>query len=166
MISKNSKIHRLTHWAFKIGMVWVLVMMILTVADVISRYVFSISVPGALEVSELLLAIFGMLGMAYTEHMGANVKVRILEKFLPRRAVLILDSLTFLMSLGIILLLVYGSWVMGIEEYGYKTATDSLGVPLYPFHFLLSVAAIVLAVELVVSLINSLHGAISKNSLS
>lgn len=166
MISKNSNIHRLTHWTFTAGMIWVLVMMLLTVADVTSRYFFSVSVPGAFELSELMLAVFGMLGIAYTEHMGANVKVRILEKFLPRRAVLVLDSLTYLLSLGIILVLVYGSWIMGIEEYHYKTASDSLGVPVYPFHFLLSLAAFVLAIELMVSLINSLHGAISKNSLS
>lgn len=166
MISKDSYIHRLTHWAFAADMVWVLVMMVLTAVDVAGRYAFSVAVTGSLELSELMLAVFGMLGMAYTEHMGANVKVRILENILPRRAVLALDSLTYLLSLGIILILVYGSWVMGIEEYHYKTASDSLGIPVYPFHFLLSVAAFVLAIELAVSLINSLHGAISKKLLS
>jgi TRAP-type C4-dicarboxylate transport system permease small subunit len=166
MISKDSYIHRLTHWAFAAGMVWVLVMMVLTAVDVAGRYAFSVAVTGSLELSELMLAVFGMLGMAYTEHMGANVKVRILENILPRRAILALDSLTYLLSLGVILILVYGSWVMGIEEYGYKTASDSLGIPVYPFHFLLSVAAFVLAIELAVSLINSLYGAISKKSQS
>lgn len=166
MISQNNIIHRLTHWAFSAGMIWVLVMMVLTAVDVTGRYAFSAPVPGSLELSEFMLAVFGMLGMAYTEHMGANVKVRILEKILPRRAVLVLDSLTYLLSLGVILLLVYQSWVMGIEEYHYKTASDSLGVPVYPFHFLLSIACLVLAIELLVSLINSLHGAVSKNSLS
>ncbi|MFH0995554.1 MAG: TRAP transporter small permease [Pseudomonadota bacterium] len=166
MISKNSVIHRMTHWTFSAGMIWVLVMMVLTTVDVTSRYVFSVSVPGGIELSELMLAVFGMLGMAYTEHMGANVKVRILENILPRRAILVLDSLTYLLSSSIILLLAYGSWVMGIEEYHYKTASDSLGIPVYPFHFMLSVAAFVLAIELTVSLINSLHGVFSKNSLS
>jgi TRAP-type C4-dicarboxylate transport system permease small subunit len=134
--------------------------------DVTGRYLFSAPVKGSLELSEFMLAVFGMLGMAYTQHMGANVKVRILEKFLPRRAVLALDSLTFALSLGVILLLVYQSWVMGIEEYHYRTASDSLGVPLYPFHFLLSLSCLVLAIELLVSLINSLHGVFAKNSLS
>ena len=166
MISQNNIIHRLTHWAFSAGMIWVLVMMVLTAVDVTGRYAFSAPVKGSLELSEFMLAVFGMLGMAYTQHMGANVKVRVLEKFLPRRAVLALDSLTFPLSLGVVLLLVYQSWVMGIEEYHYKTASDSLGVPVYPFHFLLSIACLVLAIELLVSLINSLHGAVSKNSLS
>ncbi|MDZ7599230.1 MAG: TRAP transporter small permease [Desulfobacterales bacterium] len=166
MISENNVIHRLTHWAFSAGMIWVLVMMALTAVDVTGRYLFSAPVKGSLELSEFMLAVFGMLGMAYTQQMGANVKVRILEKFLPRRAVLALDSLTFALSLGVILLLVYQSWVMGIEEYHYRTASDSLGVPLYPFHFLLSLSCLVLAIELLVALINSLHGVFAKNSLS
>ncbi|MFO7496122.1 MAG: TRAP transporter small permease [Desulfobacterales bacterium] len=165
MISENNVIHRLTHWAFSAGMIWVLVMMVLTAVDVTGRYLFSAPVKGSLELSEFMLAVFGMLGMAYTQQMGANVKVRMLEKFLPRRAVLALDSLTFALSLGVILLLVYQSWVMGIEEYHYRTVSDSLGVPLYPFHFLLSLSCLVLAIELLVSLINSLHGVFAKNSL-
>jgi TRAP-type mannitol/chloroaromatic compound transport system permease small subunit len=165
MISENNVIHRLTHWAFSAGMIWVLVMMVLTAVDVTGRYLFSAPVKGSLELSEFMLAVFGMLGMAYTQQMGANVKVRMLEKFLPRRAVLALDSLTFALSLGVILLLVYQSWVMGIEEYHYGTVSDSLGVPLYPFHFLLSLSCLVLAIELLVSLINSLHGVFAKNSL-
>jgi TRAP-type mannitol/chloroaromatic compound transport system permease small subunit len=163
MIPEDNIIHRLTGWAFSAGMVWVLVMMVLTAVDVTGRYLFSAPVKGSLELSEFMLAVFGMLGMAYTQRMGANVKVRILEKFLPRRAVLALDSLTFALSLGVVLLLVYQSWVMGIEEYHYGTTSDSLGVPLYPFHFLLSLASLVLALELLVSLVNSLRGVFAKN---
>lgn len=163
MISEDNIIHRLSDWAFSAGMIWVLVMMVLTAVDVTGRYLFSAPVKGSLELSEFMLAVFGMLGMAYTQRMGANVKVRILEKFLPRRALLALDSLTLSLSLGVILLLAYQGGVMGIEEYHYRTTSDSLGVPLYPFHFLLSLASLVLALELLVSLVNSLHGAFAKN---
>ena len=157
MISENNIIHRLTHWAFSLGMVWVLVMMILTAFDVGLRYTFSSPLPGTLELSEIMLALFGMLGMAYTEKMDANVKVEILEKVLPEKVIMIFKSITHLLSLSIILLLTWQSWVMGIEEYHYKTATDTLGVPLYPFHFLLSVASFILAVELFVKMVNSIH---------
>lgn len=161
MVSEKSAIHRLTYWAFSAGMIWVLLLMVLTAFDVASRYFFSKPVPGAIEVSGLMLAVFGMLGMAYTEHVGANVKVRILESVLPPRVMSLLDSLTTLLSLAIMLLLVYQSGLEGIEEYQYKTATDTLKIPVYPFYFLLAGAGLVLAVELLMSLIGSLRRSIA-----
>ncbi|KJS29579.1 MAG: hypothetical protein VR64_20430 [Desulfatitalea sp. BRH_c12] len=164
MISEKNIIHRLTYLTFSVGMIWVLVMMVLTSIDVTTRYFFSSPVRGSFELSELMLAVFGMLGMAYTEKMGANVKVRILENFLPSRVVLFLNSLTYLLSLGIVLIIVYQSFVMGIEEYHYKTSSDSLGVPVYPFYFLLSFGSFVLSAQLALSMVNSLHMFISNRT--
>jgi TRAP-type C4-dicarboxylate transport system permease small subunit len=39
-------------------------MMVLTAVDVTGRYLFSAPVKGSLELSEFMLAVFGMLGMA------------------------------------------------------------------------------------------------------
>lgn len=146
--TKKSAIGRLTYGAFSVGMVWVLVMMVLTSFDVGLRYLFSAPIKGTLELSEIMLALFGMLGMAYAERMNANVRVEILEKALPRKVTLVLNILTTFLSVLIVLVLVWQSWVMGIEEYHYKTATDTLGIPLYPFYFLLSVSTFILALEL------------------
>lgn len=150
MMSSDNKsfIARLTHGAFSLGMVWVPVMMVLTSVDVGCRYLFSAPVPGTLELSEIMLALFGMLGMAYVERNNANVRVEIIEKVMPRKVMLSFDVLTSFLSLSIMILLVWQSWFMGIEEYHYKTATDTLGIPLYPLFFLLSVSTFILVLEL------------------
>ena len=141
-------IARLTDRAFAAGMVWVLVMMLLTAVDVTGRYVFASPVPGSIEMSEFMLALFGMLGMGYTERMNANVRVTILEKVLPGRVMAGINAVVYLLSAGVIGLLVYQGWIMAIEEYHYKTTSDNLGIPVYPFFFLLSLSGAVLVLVL------------------
>lgn len=156
-------IARLTDGCFAAGMIWVLVMMLLTAVDVTGRYAFSSPVPGSIEMSELMLALFGMLGMGYTERMNANVRVTILEKVLPGRLLAGLNTLVYLLSAGIMAILVYQGWLMAIEEYHYKTMSDNLGIPTYPFHFLLSLSSAVLVVVLLdkvrINLIQFIHPA-------
>ncbi len=138
-----------------IGMGWVLVMMFLTTLDVAFRYFFSSPIPGALEVSEVMLAIFGILGIAYTHGAGANVRVTMLVEKLPPRAAAVMNLVTALLSFQIIVMLVWYGVVMGVEEYQFGTTTDSLGIPLYPVHFLLPVGALLLSLEIVKEMIAS-----------
>ena len=161
MISKDSPLHRITHLSFAAGMIWVLAMMLLTATDVTLRHTLSAPIAGSLELSEIMLALFGILGMAYTEHVGANVRVRVLEKFLPRRAILFLRGITTLLSLAVVLILVWQSCLLGIEEYHFKTATDTLGIKLYPLYYLLSLGCLFLALELFASMVNAFHGFIA-----
>jgi TRAP-type transport system small permease protein len=138
-----------------LGMGWVLLMMFLTTLDVALRYFFSSPIPGALEVSEIMLAIFGILGIAYTHGIGANVRVTMLVEKLPPRAAAALNLVTGLLSLQIIVILVWYGVVTGVEEFRFGTTTDSLKIPLYPVHFLLPVGALLLSLEIVKDLIAS-----------
>ena len=165
MVSEKNIIHRVTHWFFYAGMVWVLGMMTLTTIDVTLRHLFSEPISGSIELSEIMLALFGIGGMAYTEHVGANVRVKLLENFLPQRVVILLNILTSLLSLGIILLLVWHSFVVGIEEYHYNTATDTLGIKLYPFYYLLGLGSFFLSLEIFMNILQSIHGFINPTQM-
>ncbi len=148
MDEEQSWISKLTNGAFSAGMIWVLAMMALTVVDVIGRYVFSRPVPGSIELSEFMLALFGMLGMGYTERMNANVRVVILEKVLSPRLISFLKVSVYLLSAGVIACVAYQGVATAIEEYHYKTASDNLGIPVYPFYFLLSLSSGILVLVL------------------
>jgi TRAP-type transport system small permease protein len=102
-----------------------------------------------------MLAIFGLLGIAYTHGVGANVRVMMLVEKLPLRAAAVLNLVTGLLSLQIIVILVWYGVVTGMEEFRFGTTTDSLKIPLYPVHFLLPVGAFLLSLEIVKDLIAS-----------
>ncbi len=151
-------IHQVVQFALYIGMGWVIVMMLLTTFDVAGRYFLSKPIPGAIEMSEFMLAIFGILGMAYTHQAGANVKVTMLTSALPPRLARLTETITLVLSFQIVAMLVWYGIVSGIEELQAGTTTDTLGIPIYPIYFLLSAGAGLLCLELFLNLIESVQG--------
>ena len=156
----RKRIRKLSAWALTVGMGWVLVMMCLTTLDVAGRYFFSRPVPGAIEMSECMLAVFGILGMAYTHGAGANVRVTLLTGKLPRRLGLFTTALTDLLSLQIMSMLAWYAGVMAMEEFTSGTTTDTLAIPIYPLYILLAVGAFLLALEILLNFMVSLAVAI------
>ena len=151
-------IERLVNFSLSVGMGWVIVMMFLTTFDVAGRYFFSKPIPGAIEMSEFMLAMFGILGMAYTHQSGSNVKVTMLTGVLPPRLARFTETITSLLSFQIVAMLAWYGAVSGIEEIHAGTTTDTLGIPIYPLYFLLSAGAGLLCLEILINLIESVRG--------
>ena len=135
------------------GMFLLVPMMLLTAGDVIGRVFWSRPIPGAVELSSYMLAVFILMGVAYTHQVKGHVRVGMLVSRLPERVGLILDVFTILLSLFIISILAWQGWVVGIEE---RTVSDMLRVPQLPFRLLVSVAALFLCLELLIDLFDSL----------
>ncbi|MDY0222105.1 MAG: TRAP transporter small permease [Desulfobacterium sp.] len=150
-------IQRVTSWALALGMGWVLVMMILTTVDVAGRYFLSKPVPGAMEMSSFMLAIFATMGMAHTHQRGVNVRVTMLIRTLPPRAANALAIITSLLTLQVVGAIAWYSLVMGVEEFHANTTTDALSIPLYPLQFLLALGAVLLGLEVIVNLGDALY---------
>ena len=135
------------------GMFLLVPMMLLTAGDVIGRVFWSRPIPGAVELSSYMLAVFILMGIAYTHQVKGHVRVGMLVSRLPERVGLILDVFTILLSLFIISILAWQGWVVGIEE---RTVSDMLRIPQLPFRLLVSVAALVLCLELLIDLFDTL----------
>ena len=148
---------RLTNYSLSIGMGWILVMMFLTIFDITGRYFFSKPIPGTIELSEFTLAIFSILGMAYTHRTGSNIRVTMLVEVLPSKWAAMTNTVTNILSLLIVALLAWYGFVAGIEEFHAGTTTDSLGIPIYPLKFLLAIGAFLLGLEITVCLIESVR---------
>jgi len=150
-------IHRLTNLALNLGMGWVIVMMIITTLDVAGRYFFSKPLPGTMEMSSFMLAIFAILGMAHTQRRGANVRVTMVIRILPYPVAAIFEILTSILTFQVVGMLSWYGLVMGIEDFHAGTTTDTLSIPLYPLQFLLALGAMLLALEILVNIGESLN---------
>src|SRR4030042_3364505 len=71
-------------------------LMIITSADVMGRDVFNHPIPGTVELSQYMLAVFILLGFAYAHQVKAHVAVSIFTSRLPQYAQLILYGITTL----------------------------------------------------------------------
>jgi TRAP-type C4-dicarboxylate transport system permease small subunit len=135
--------------------------MIITAVDVVGRDVFSHPIPGTVELSQYMLAVFILLGFAYAHQVKAHVAASIITSRLPHHAQLILYVITTLISLFIFSILAWQGWVVGIEE---KTVSDMLRVPQYPFRLLVSLAAFLICLELLIDLGDSLKKLVGRSS--
>jgi len=141
--------------------VFLIPLMLITAIDVVGRDVFNHPIPGTVELSQYMLAVFILLGLAYAQQMKAHVAVSIFTSHLNENAQLVLNIIATLLCLFISFVLVWQGWVVGIEE---RTVSDMLRVPQYPFRLLVALAAFLICLELLVDLGDSLKKLVGRSS--
>lgn len=142
-------IQRLTFYICVVGMFLLIPMMLLTTGDVIVRATLARTITGAVEISEYMLVVFILLGLAYTQQVKGHVKVSFLISRLPPRAQPVVEIVTILLSLFIIFIVVWQGWIVGIQE---TTVSDMLRIPQSPFKLLVAVGGFLLCLELLIDL--------------
>lgn len=137
-------IRKLTYNLCKGGMFFAIPLMLLTTLDVIGRSFFSKPIPGTIEISEYLLSIIILLGVAYTQQVKGHVGVDILIGRVSSRKRKLVQLTTTLLCILIVLLLTVEGLKKALEE---KTVSDMLRIPQKPFRFLVFVGGSLLILE-------------------
>jgi TRAP-type C4-dicarboxylate transport system permease small subunit len=145
----KSGIRRINYLICAIGMAMIIPLMLLTFADVLLRGFFNKPIPGTFELSQYILAVFILLGAAYTQQVKGHVGVDFITSRLSSRPRAICEIVTTLLSLFIIAIVIWQGWVEGITE---KTVSDQLRIPQYPFRMLVAVGGFLLWLELLIDL--------------
>ena len=145
-------IRRINYVVCAIGMAMIIPLMLLTFADVMLRGFFNKPIPGTFEISQYMLAVFILLGAAYTQQVKGHVGVDFVTSRLSPRLRAVCEIITTLLSLFIIAIVVWQGWVEGITE---KAVSDQLRIPQYPFRVLVAVGGFLLWLELLIDLFGS-----------
>ncbi len=146
-------IHRLNFYVAYIGMAFIIPLMLLTTGDIVGRKFFSKTIPGTFEISEYILAVFILLGAAYTQQVKGHVGVDFLTSRLSPRVRNVCEIITTVLSMFIIGIVVWQGWAEGIIE---RAVSDQLRIPQYPFRLLVAVGGFLLWLELLIDLFNSI----------
>ncbi len=149
----KSGIHRVNFYVAVVGMAFIIPLMLLTTFDVIGRGFFRKPIPGTFELSEYILAVFILLGAAYTQQVKGHVGVDFITSRLSPHAQTICEIVTTVLSLFIIAIVIWQGFVEGIGE---RTVSDMLRIPQYPFRLLVSVGGFLLWLELLIDLLEAL----------
>lgn len=147
-------IHRLTHAVCVLGMVFILPLMLMTTADVLSRSFLNKPLPGVVELSEYMLALVILLGAAYTQQVKGHVHVDFLTAHMRARTQSILSMVTNLLCLAIVTVVVWQGYVLGLGE---KSVSDMLRIPRAPFKFLVGIGGSLLWLELLIDFVDSIR---------
>ena len=149
----KSIIQKFTRGVCYLGMALLVPMMLLTSLDVVTSSKFWASpIPGSMELSSFMLSVFVLLGVAYTHQMRGHVRVTMLTDRLPERSREILNIVTTLLTLFIVCIVMWQGVLVAFES---ADVSDMLRVPSLPFRLLVSVAALLLALELVFDIVES-----------
>src|SRR5512139_3185375 len=109
-------IRKINRFVAGIGAFFLIPLMLITAADVVARDVFNRPVPGTVELSQYMLGVFILLGIAYTQQEKGNVAVTMLISKLSPRTQAVVSLIGTLLSLFIFVLLAWQGLVLGMEE--------------------------------------------------
>lgn len=138
------------------GAVALLLIMFLTVIDVIGRYLFSKPVIGAYECVEYGLIVTVFCGMAITQIKKQHVNVSIITDQLKGRKLYCLECITYLSSLVIIVLFLWGGMKQFSNIFQVKQVSNILMIPQWPFQLILVLGVFLFCLTLFVDFLKSI----------
>jgi len=149
----SNKLGRFSSLLAYVGAFALFGMMVLTMADVVGRYIFNAPILGVFELTEfmVLVLIFSFIG--YTQSRKTHVSVDLLVAHLPKRIQANIDLFNHALCLVLMALITWMGIERAFEMKEAGEASPNLGVPDYPFIFFLVLGCAVMCIEYIRDLI-------------
>lgn len=153
---------RIVTWAGMASTTLLGLMMMLTVVDVILRYIFDRPIMGSMELTEYLMVCVGTLGLAWCALQGAHIKVELIVSRFPPRLQKVMDSFNYILLIAVSGLIASQTFVRAgtVRELG--VASAMLDVPQYPFVLVSSFSYLLLFLTSIMLIIHAISSLVSK----
>jgi TRAP-type transport system small permease protein len=123
-------------------------MMFLTAVDVVGRYFFARSVPGAFELTELMLVVIIFLALPSLSYSGGQIETDLFESAMPPALWRGLYRAARLLAAFCLAYVAWKSWTKA-GNMKITDTTSALGIALLPFAYLITImTALAALVEL------------------
>lgn len=160
-INKNLSI--VEDYLIRISGISLFIVMILTSFQILSR-VAGYPWPGYLELSELSIAIFAFLGVAYAQRLDTHIRMELLVGNLSGRPKWLLEFISTIFAFIVVLILIYYSMLFAIDAYIIGDTTYDYLYPTWPAKILVPIAFSIWALRLVLEIFGFLRMAINSNA--
>jgi TRAP-type transport system small permease protein len=144
------------------GVVFMVAMMLLTVGDVFLRFAFNRPVLGSVEMTEYLMVGTGFLGIAWCAVKGGHVGVDLIVSHFSPRVQAVIDSLTCLLSLGVVPVVAWQAFLQAGYAKAEKVQSDLLEIPAYPFYLIVGIAYVLFSLVLINTLVQLVGKAVKR----
>lgn len=149
--------------ALNIGAVIALVlMMLLSVADIFLRNSIKYAIPDSQELVQYLMICVGFWAMAWRAVKNGHVAVDLLVNRFSPRTQAVFDCITYFLGLGVCALISWRSFLEVPIVFRLNQSSIYLHVPVYPFYFILALGIAVLCLVMLTQLIQSIRKAVKK----
>jgi TRAP-type C4-dicarboxylate transport system permease small subunit len=160
----KSGIERITGSVLKIihyfGMVFTLLMMVLTTVHALGRYIFGLPVPGLVELSSYMLVTMIFLTAPYTEMVKGHIAIGVLVDRFSKRTQAIIDIFIYLICLAVSVIAGWQTFIRGFFIMEEKQVSTILSIPNAPFIFIVAIGWLLFSVAIMIHLVNSIFRAV------
>jgi TRAP-type C4-dicarboxylate transport system permease small subunit len=136
-----------------LGAVALFIMMCLTAADVLGRYVFNKPITGTFELTEFMVLILIFSFLANAQAKKAHITVDLILSRFPKTFRDYVEVFNHIISLVLMILIAWIGAQRALELKEVAEASPNLGIPIYPFAFFLVLGCIVMCIEYIRDLI-------------
>jgi len=144
---------RLSIWGEWIGVGGILIMVVVTCADVLGAKLFTTPVPGATEIISLVQVAVIAFAMAATQRHKGHISVEMFVTKMTPRIRSLSKALTSMLGLILFSLLIFEGVQLGNRYLEANEVTATVQIPFYPFAYAFSLALVPVAVMLLVDFI-------------
>ena len=125
-------------------------MMLLTIADVFLRKVFSQSILGTVEVTEFMMLILLFFAVTQTEILNGHVRVDLIMSRFGERTQTLVDTITQLVCFLLFGLFTWSTLVYAGKMRASGEVSQDLWLPVYPFIYVVALGCALLAFSLLI----------------
>jgi len=140
-----------------VAMAVLVAMMLLTVSDVFLRYVFKKPILDSIHLTEYMMVCVVFLALAWCEVNGKHVTVDLIVSRFSPRIQAVFSSGTYLVELGLCSLITWQSFRETLAIKQLQKSSLLLGVPVYPFYFVLAFGCAIFSLVMLTKLIHHLY---------
>jgi TRAP-type C4-dicarboxylate transport system permease small subunit len=116
-----------------------LAMMLLTVVDVVARYIFNRPLRGAFEVTELMLLVLIFAGLPLVSFADEHAVMDFIDRVVGRRGARVVERAVQVVNAAFMFLLCWLVWLKADKIWAYRDATDVLRIVYGPFVYFMAV---------------------------
>jgi TRAP-type transport system small permease protein len=124
-----------------LGACLLFLLMGITFVDVVGRNLFNHPLIGASELTEVLLACIIFLMLPQVALKQRHIVIDLVDTVISRMVRIVFDVIAAIFSVAMFALIAWQLWVLGDKAAGYADATPSLGIPLAPVFYFVSILA-------------------------
>jgi len=152
----------LSRWLNNLGMVFLTILMLVITLDVILRWTVNKPIRGVNELAEFSMLLLIFLTIGFTQVMKGNISVDILFLKFPRKMQAVAEIFTYLLSLGISVLLVWQAMTYNNYLSNINRVSVILKIPVAPIQTVMVVGFSLLCIVFLLQLIASVRKAVQK----
>ncbi len=135
------------------GVVVIMVLTLMTVADIIMRRFFSMPFSFSFEVTQLMLVVIVFCSIPYSTNKMRHVSIEVLVNTFPEKLNRRIAISGDFFCVAVLAAICWQSIDKGFRSFNIGTMTGELEIPLYPFYFFVSFGAALACISFLVKII-------------